>query len=591
MTSLYNRRVAWISLRYVCVVVAGAFSIGAEEQRYSHFVDATERSGLRFLHQASKTERKYLPETMSGGVALFDFDRDGWMDVFFVNGAELKFPHPDGQEPRKTGQEFWNRLFRNNRDGTFSDVTRKYGLRGRGYGMGVAVGDYDNDGFPDLAVTNLGTSVHPAVILYRNDEGRKFVDVTERAGLHAEGWATSAGFFDYDRDGHLDLFICRYLVWDFAQDHRCGSRTGAGRSYCHPDVFEAISQYLFRNNGDGTFSNVSEESGIVESEGKALGVAFGDFDNDGWTDLSVANDQLQQFLFRNEGNGTFSEVSLLAGVAFDDDGEEFSGMGTVFADLENDGFPDIVTTTLSEEQFAFFRNRGDGQFEYSTNLTDLGSATQLYTGWGVGLFDFDNDGTRDLFFANGHVMDNIERSRPHLRYRQPPLLLRYSGGSFVDISGEGGTVFERAWASRGAAIGDLDNDGDLDIVVASVDGPAYFAKNQSQERIRNHWIGLQLQGCLSNRDGIGASVALTVADGTSQYALATRAASYLSSNDGRVYFGLGRTSAVRTVEIDWPSGVRQVLREPAVDQIHIVKESSGEPCRGTGLPNAAVPSP
>ena len=580
---------ALTSFRSACVVVAGALSIGAETQEPSHFLDATESSGLQFLHRASKTERKYLPETMSGGVAIFDFDRDGWMDVFFVNGAELKFPHPHGEEPEKTGPNFWNRLFRNNRDGTFSDVTIQYGVPGHGYGMGVTVGDYDNDGFPDLAVTNLGTGAHPAVILYRNDAGRMFVDVTQQAGLHAEGWATSAGFFDYDRDSYLDLFVCRYLAWDFDQDHRCGTRTGAGRSYCHPDVFEPISQYLFRNNGDGTFSDVSKVSGILEAEGKALGVAFGDFDGNGWTDISVANDQFQQFLFRNDGDGTFTEVSLLAGVAFDADGEEFSGMGTVFADLGNDGFPDIVTTTLSEEEFSFFHNRGDGQFEYKTNSTDLGRATQLYTGWGVGMFDFDNDGSRDLFFANGHVMDNIEQSRPHLSYLQRPLLLRYANGRFVNISKEGGAIFERTWASRGAAIGDLDNDGDLDILVVNVDGPAYFARNQSQERIRNNWIGLQLRGCSSNRDGIAARVELTTADGSTQYATATRAASYLSSNAGRLYFGLGRTAAVRVVEINWPSGIRQTLHEPKVNQIHIVEESSDAPCRHGGVPTDTPP--
>ena len=575
----YNRRVAWTWLRSLSLVVGCVLALGAEESQHLLFVDATQSSGLQFLHRASTTARKYLPETMSGGVAIFDFDRDGWMDVFLVNGAELRYPHPSGEEPQKAGPEFWNRLFRNNGDGTFSDVTDKHGLQGRGYGMGVAVGDYDNDGYADLAVTNLGTGANPAVILYHNEAGRKFIDVTERAGVHAEGWATSAGFFDYDRDGHLDLFVCRYLAWDFEPDHRCGMRTEAGRSYCHPDVFEGISAYLFRNNGDGTFEDVSEQSGIREAEGKALGVAFGDYDNDGWTDVSVANDQFQQFLFRNDGDGTFSEVSLVAGVAFDDDGDEFSGMGTDFTDLDNDGFPDIVTTTLSEERFAFFRNRGDGQFDYRTDSTELGRATQLYTGWGVGVFDFDNDGVRDLFFANGHVMDNIERSRPHLNYRQRPLLLRYVDGKFVDISTQGGPLFARPWASRGSAVGDLDNDGDLDIVVANVDGPAYLARNQSQERVSNNWIALQLRGCPSNRDGIAARLVLTAADGTNQYAMSTRAASYLSSNDGRVYFGLGRTAGVRVVEITWPSGTRQALSDPAVNEIHIVEESSGASCR------------
>ena len=458
---------------------------------------------------------------MSGGVAILDFDRDGWMDVFFVNGAKLEFPHREGNEPDKSDPRFWNRLFRNNGDGTFTDVTVETGLRGRGYGMGVAAGDYDNDGYPDLLVTNVGTGQTPAAVLYHNEAGRKFADVTIAARLAARGWATGAGFFDYDRDGNLDLFICRYMKWSFDVDRRCGLETTYGRTYCHPDLFEPVPNYLFRNNGDGTFTDTSEPSGIQAAAGKGLGVAFGDFNHDGWTDVAVANDSHPQFLFKNEGDGTFSEVALLAGTAYDEDGNEFAGMGIDFSDLDDDDAPDIVVTALPQEKYAVFYNAGDETFEYRSGASNLGRATQLYSGWGLGVFDYDNDGRKDVFFANGHVMDNIERSRPHLRYLQPPLLLRHEGRRFVDVSFQGGSIFQRAWAGRGAAMGDLDNDGDVDIIVSNADGVAYFARNQSSQQLGNNWIGFELHGCRSNRDAIGAKITLTSTDGKKQYSMVT----------------------------------------------------------------------
>jgi hypothetical protein len=518
---------------------------------------------------------------MSGGVAIFDFDRDGWMDVFFVNGAKLTVPHPDGKEPDKSAPEFWNRLFHNNGDGTFSDVTVEYGLQGRGYGMGVAVGDYDNDGYPDLFVTNLGTGHHSSSILYHNESGQKFIAVAERAGVKTEGWTTSAGFVDYDHDGDLDLFVCRFVKWSFAVDHRCGLDTVTERSYCHPDAFQPISNYLFRNNGDGTFSDVSKASGIGALEGKGLGVAFADFNTDGWIDILVANDSAPQFLFKNERDGTFSEVAMLAGVALDEDGEDFAGMGTDFADLDNDGLPDILTTTFSQENYAYFHNTGDEAFEYKAVISGLGRITYVYTGWGMRIFDLDNDGQKDVFFANGHVMDNIELAEQHVRYLQPPQLLRYSGAEFADVSQQGGTIFQRSWASRGAAIGDLDNDGYPDIVVSNLNSKAYFAKNQSHHGVKNNWIALRLRGCRSNRDGIGAKVVVTTRDGKKQYATVTRAASYLSSQDPRAFFGLGEHTALESLKINWPSGIEQTLSVDEVNKILVVEEPSDPPCRNT----------
>lgn len=501
---------------------------------------------------------------MGGGVAILDYDNDGWQDIFFVNGAAVKDP------PDKSAPEFWNRLYHNNRDGTFTDVTARAGLHGTGYGMGVAAADYNNDGFPDLLVTNYGGAV-----LYRNNGDGTFTDVTRASGLKTEGWTTGAGFLDYDNDGCLDVFISRYLKWDFTQGAMfCGVQKPGGRAYCHPDEFKPVANYLFRGNCKGKFTDVSEASHIAASQGKGLGVAFGDFNNDGHIDIYVANDSWQQFLFRNNGDGAFTEVGALAGVGYNEDGHAFAGMGAAFADVDDDGLPDILTTALPYEYYAFFRNHSDGIFTYESVRSGLAQLTRPYGGWGIHIFDFDNDGRKEVFLANSHVMDNIEVTQPHLRYLEPPLLLKYADGKFTDISGDSGEVFQRPWAARGAAFGDLDNDGDIDIVVSDYSAPAHLLRNDGGNR--NHWIALDLRGTRSNRDAIGAKIRLTSGAGKMQYGMVSAAGSYLSSNDRRVFFGLGAESDIREISIRWPGGLAQVIEHPKLDQILRIAEPSGE---------------
>ncbi len=537
------------------------------------FEDVTPVSGIAFRHDPSKTPRKYLPETMGGGVAVLDADLDGRMDVFFVNGARLEFPHPQGKEPDKSEARFWNRLYLNRGGLRFRDATVEFGLQGRGYGMGAAVGDYDNDGDADLLITNAATGDVPAAVLYRNDAGRAFADVTSEAGIRARGWATSAGFFDADRDGDLDLLILRYMRWRFDIDHRCGMEASYGRSYCHPDLFPAESNVFYRNNGDGTFSDASAESGFGAHRGKGLGLAFADYDLDGWTDVAVANDSYPQFLFRNGGDGTFAEVALVAGTALDDHGAEFAGMGIVFDDLDGDGPPDLLVTTLSQERYALFYNSGNGMFDYSTDRSGLGVATQLFAGWGVALLDVDSDGSREVFFANGHVMDNIEQSQPHVSYRQPPLLFRQEGRRMTDVTGIAGTVFQRQWAGRGAAVADLDGDGREDLVVSNLGGRPYVARSASETG--NRWIGIRLLGCESNRDGIGAVLSLKRPSGARQHATVTRSGSYLSARDPRVFLGAGQDAEGMGLTVRWPSGGSSTLQEVPTETVTEVTESEG----------------
>jgi len=501
---------------------------------------------------------------MGAGVALFDYDNDGRLDIFLVNGAPLADPTPKGTIPQKTDSRYWNRLYHQKSDGTFEDVTEKAGLQGAGYGMGVAIGDYDNDGFEDLYVTAYGGNK-----LYHNNGDGTFTDVTEKAGVGGSGWSTSAAWVDLDNDGFLDLVVLRYLQWDF-EDIWCGEHKEAHRAYCHPDYFKPIAPLVYHNNKDGTFTEVSQKIGLAKP-GKGLGVSLADYDRDGHIDLFVANDSMPEFLYHNKGDGTFEEVGLASGVAVDVDGRTFAGMGADFADYDNDGWPDIVVTDLANQRYALYENNGDGTFTYADFTTGIAHMTLSHSGWGVRFFDYDNDGWKDLLIAQGHDLDTIELNYPNLHYREPMLLARNTGKNFVDVSGQSGEVFQRPWVARGLAIGDLDNDGRLDAVVTTNDGPAHILHNETQTQ--NHWILLKLVGHKSNRDAIGAEVKLVTASG-SQYETVTTASSYLSASDKRVHFGMGPETIAQEIDILWPSGIKQTLTNVAADQILQIDEPS-----------------
>ncbi len=516
--------------------------------------DAKLPHGLDFTLQNSPTADKYLIETMPGGVALFDYNNDGLLDIFLVNGGHLTKSMPQPEKFDRGNPRYWNRLYRQNKDGSFTEVTESAGLANAGatnYGMGVAVGDYDNDGYPDLFVTSYGKN-----ILYHNNGNGTFTDVTSRAGVAGGGWSVSAGFFDFDNDGHLDLFVTRYMQWDTRLSKICG---GAWRTYCPPAEFPGTTNLLYRNRGDGTFEDVSEKSGIAAKKGRALGVAFADYDNDGFTDIFVANDGMQQYLFHNNRNGTFTECALESGAALSADGKPLSGMGTVFQDYDNDGMPDVIVTVLPREVYGAYHNDGQGLFTNRSLETGLGALTAGSSGWGVGLEDFDNDGWKDLLVAQSHVLDNVEAIDPSLHYLEPPLLALNQNGHFERAESGITTPI----AGRGLAFGDLNNDGWMDAVVTVLGGHPLVLMNRGGKQ---HWLAITLRGTRSNRDGLGARVRV---NGQTRYA--TTAGSYLSASDKRLHFGLGSANTA-SVEIAWPSGIRQTLTNVTANQFLEVRE-------------------
>jgi hypothetical protein len=529
------------------------------------FEDITAKAGIHFITRNSPTENKNQVETMVAGVALLDYDGDGFLDIYLVNGAAIP-------SLKKESPEYWNRLYRNNHDGTFTDVTERAGVAGAGYGMGVAVGDYDNDGRPDIFLANVTDNQ-----LFHNNGDGTFTDVTAKAGLSGakykgkKMWSVGAGWFDYNNDGHIDLFVVNYCVWEVNKDPYCPLKSGV-RGYCHPKLYESLHNTLYRNNGDGTFTDVSEETGIAAHAGKGMSVSFADYDGDGFLDAFVANDTTPAFLFHNLGGKKFEEVGVAAGVAYAPDGTTLSGMGSDFRDINNDGKPDIWYTAVEHQTFPLLMNDGKGDFDDMT-LADGLDATKEMSGWSNGIFDFDNDGWKDLFVARANVLDNISELTPSRKYPEPNTLFRNLGnGKFADVSTTAGPDFQLVGAHRGAAFGDLFNDGHIDAVVSVLGGQIKLLRNVSDTG--NHWILLKLVGTKSNRMGLGAQIHITTEDGKQQWNEVTTAVGYTSASDSRVHFGLGKNTRVKEIDIHWPSGIRQTVQDVVGDQIMTIEETS-----------------
>ena len=527
------------------------------------FENVLKQSKIVFTLKNSVSPHRYSIETMTGGVALFDYDNDGFLDIFFTNGAAIP-------SLEKTDSSFSNRLFHNNGDGTFTDVTAKAGLAGVGYSMGAAAGDYDNDGFVDLYVTGVNRNQ-----LFRNNGDGTFSDVTEKAGVTGtvpgigKAWAVAAGWFDYNNDGLLDLLVVNYLNYDLKTASACS--VGKLPTYCSPNDFQGTPNILYRNNGDGTFTDVSSASHVGQYVGKGMGVAFADYDGDGFTDIFISNDTYPNLLLHNNGDGTFTDMASDAGVAYNEMGKTVAGMGADFRDLNNDGVPDIFHTAMFGDTFSLYANEGKGQFSDVTTSSGLTSGTGRLTAWGTGAYDFDNDGLKDLFTADAAILDNSVEVE-HRPYRLPNRIFRNAGNfKFEDVSDFAGADFAAPAAHRGAAFGDLNNDGKVDVVVTVLNGPPEIFMNRTESE--HHWIILKLVGVKDNRDGLGTKVKITTAHG-SQYNEATTALSYNSSSDKRVHFGLSEDPVIDRIELSWPTGVKQILRSVKADQVLTIREAA-----------------
>ena len=524
------------------------------------FEDVTSSRGIDFVHYNAATEEKYMVETMGSGGGFFDFDLDSDLDVYLVNGAPLPGAAKTSEPPR-------NALYRND-GGRFEDVTEKAGVAGKGFGMGMSAGDVDNDGDLDLYVTNFGPN-----IFYRNRGDGTFEDGTKEAGLEAGGWSTSAAFADYDADGSLDLYVARYV--DFALDNHkfCGNQAKNIKAYCHPDVYDPVSGILFRGRGDGTFEDVTREAGVyVEDEGKGLGVVWGDYDNDADVDLYVANDSMRSFLFRNEGRGRFTDVTLLSGVGYSEDGKTQAGMGTDMGDYDGDGFLDITKTNLDFEYNSMYRGGALGIFSDESYESGVAEVSLNFVGFGTFFFDFDNDGLLDVFVANGHIIDNIHLFNSASTYREPNFLFENQGGGvFREIGASVGDALSRENVARGAAPGDFDSDGDLDILVTRCGEGALLLENEGGNRMGS--LSVALVGRTSNRSAVGARVTLRSSNLVAIREMKT-GISYLSQGSLELQFGLGERRAVDTLEIRWPGGATEVVESPAPGRV-LVLEGAG----------------
>jgi enediyne biosynthesis protein E4 len=540
------------------LAVAAPFALTAPPSPSTHFTDITQKAGIHFTHNNGAFGRKFLPETMGPGVALIDYDNDGWQDIFIVNGTAW---------PGHPGRATTPALYHNNHDGTFTDVTKKAGLAIPLYGMGVAVGDYDNDGYDDLFVTAYGQN-H----LFRNNHNGTFTDVTKKAGLTTPPeFSASAAWVDYDRDGHLDLLVANYVDWSPAKDRYC-SMDGKTKSYCTPETYPGASVRLWHNNGNGTFTDVTKKAGLYDPSSKSLGIAILDANQDGWPDIAISNDTQPNKLYINNRNGTFTEQGVAAGIAYSDDGVARAGMGIDAADYDRSGYPGLLVTNFSNQMLALYHNERNGLFVDTAPSSEIGRSSLLTLGFGCFFFDYDLDGWPDFYVADGHLDDSIERIQQRIRFAEPPHLYHnLAGKGFQDVAASMGPSFDAPRVARGAAYGDINNDGAPDIVITTNAGPASLFLNQGTT---NHALRIKLIGTKSNRDGIGAVVSVQSAT-TFQKQMLRSGSSYLSASELILTFGLGSSTKADSIEVRWPSGAVDHLSNLAADQIITIREGSG----------------